>query len=182
MNKKISRLEEKYRKEIKSKLKEEFSIENPMAVPKITKVVVNMGIGDSLKDKSLIDQAVEDFKKITGQTPSFRQARISVASFGLRKGMKVGLKVTLRREKMYSFLDKLFSIVLPRLRDFKGVADDSFDGSGNYTLGIYDHTVFPEIDITKTKPRGFEITIVTNAKEDEKAAALLKYLGMPFVK
>lgn len=182
MKKSIQRLEEKYNKEIREKLKKDFSIDNFMAIPKVVKVVVNTGIGDCLKDKSLTDQAVEDLKNITGQLPSFRQARISVASFALRKGMRVGMKTTLRREKMYAFLDKLFCIVLPRLRDFKGIPVGSFDGSGNYTLGILDHTVFPEIDITKTKPRGFEITIVTNTNEDKRAEALLRYLGMPFEK
>lgn len=178
----MQRLRQKYNKEVTAKLAQEFGIKNTMAVPKVTKVVVNMGIGDTLKDKGMLEGAISEMAAITGQKPSIRQAKISVASFGIRRGMNVGLKTTLRGDRMYAFLDKLFSIVLPRLRDFRGVSVKSFDKVGNYTLGMAEHNVFPEIDITKSHPRGLEITIVTNAKEVELSKKLLEYLGMPFEK
>lgn len=178
----MNRLKEKYQKEVIKKLIDEFKIDNPLAVPKISKVVVNSGIGYVLKDKALLQDAKRDMAAITGQAPSVRQAKVSVASFGIRRGMTVGLKATLRGNKMYVFLDKLFNVVLPRLRDFRGVSADSFDISGNYTLGIVDHTVFPEIDIAKSTPRGLEITIVTNAGDPQKSKRLLEFLGMPFEK
>jgi large subunit ribosomal protein L5 len=181
MNKK-SRLKEKYEKEIIKKLASEFGISNKMAVPKVNKVVVNMGVGDAIKDKGLMEQARNDLAAISGQFPSTRAARISVASFSVREGMPVGLKVTLRKDRMYDFLDKLFSVVLPRLRDFRGVPIKSFDKNGNYTLGIEETTVFPEIDLAKSKPRGLEVTVVTSTDDVKKARALLTYLGMPFVK
>jgi large subunit ribosomal protein L5 len=181
MNKK-SRLKEKYEKEIIKKLASEFDISNKMAVPRVNKVVVNMGVGNAAGDKGLMEQARGDLTAITGQLPSTRAARISVASFSVREGMPVGLKVTLRKDRMYDFLDKLFSVVLPRLRDFRGVPIKSFDKNGNYTLGIEESTVFPEIDLAKSKPRGLEVTIVTSTDDVKKARALLTHLGMPFVK
>jgi len=181
MNKNL-RLKEKYEGEIIEKLAQEFGITNKMAVPKVNKVIVNMGIGDAVKDKGVLEQARNDLAAITGQLPTTRAAKVSVASFSLRQGMPVGLKVTLRRDRMYAFLDKLFSVVLPRLRDFRGVSVKSFDKNGNYTLGIEESMVFPEIDLAKTKPRGLEITVVTSTDDNKKARALLKYLGMPFVK
>ena len=178
----IPRLKARYDSEVVKKLIDDFKIKNVNAVPRIDKVVVNMGIGEATKDKSILDQAKDDLKTITGQAPSIRKAKISVASFGLRRGMPVGLKVTLRKNKMYSFLDKLFSIVLPRLRDFRGVSLKSFDKSGNYTLGIEEHIVFPEIDFAKSRARGLEITIVTNTQNVEQSKKMLEYLGMPFEK
>lgn len=177
-----SRLKKYYESDIVGKLSDDFGIKNKMAVPKITKVIVNMGIGTAVKDKSVLEQARSDLAAITGQFPSTRAAKVSVASFSLRKGMPVGLKVTLRGERMYSFLDKLFSVVLPRLRDFRGVSLSSFDRNGNYTFGIDESTVFPEIDLAKTHPRGLEVTVVTNTDDNEKAEKLLRYLGMPFEK
>ncbi|KKQ26290.1 MAG: 50S ribosomal protein L5 [Candidatus Woesebacteria bacterium GW2011_GWA1_37_8] len=178
----MQRLKQKYNKEISKKLASELNIKNFMAIPKPVKVVVNMGIGDTLKDKSLLEAAIKELSDITGQKPSIRTAKISVASFGIRRGMNVGLKTTLRGDRMYAFLDKLFSIVLPRFRDFRGVPLKSFDKVGNYTLGIVEHNVFPEIDITKSRSRGLEITIVTNANNPEVSKKLLEYLEMPFEK
>ena len=178
----MQRLKKKYQEELVKALKSDLQIKNEMAVPKVVKVVVNMGVGDTLKDKGLLDAASNELAAITGQKPSVRKAKISVASFSVRRGMNVGLKVTLRGERMYAFLDKLFSIVLPRLRDFRGVSLKSFDNVGNYTLGMAEHTVFPEIDITKSHSRGLEVTIVTNAKNKDESKKLLEYLGMPFEK
>lgn len=179
---KNSRLKEKFENEIIEKLAKEFGIDNKMAVPRVSKVVVNMGVGDTVKDKGVLEQARNDLAAITGQLPSTRAAKVSVASFSVREGMPVGLKVTLRRDRMYAFLDKLFSVVLPRLRDFRGVPIKSFDKNGNYTIGIEESTVFPEVDYAKTKPRGLEVTVVTSTNDNKKAKALLGYLGMPFVK
>lgn len=178
----MNRLQEKYQKEIISQLQKDLEIKNKEAVPKVTKVVVNMGMGDMSKNKELSEQAKRDLATLTGQAPSVRLARISVASFAIRRGMPVGLKVTLRGNRMYSFLDKLFSIVLPRLRDFRGISVKGLDKSGNYTLGLAEHTVFPEIDITKSKALGLEITIVTTAKDGQSAKRLLELLGTPFEK
>lgn len=181
-DKKIPRLKQKYDKEIVYILAKEFDIKNRLAVPRLSKVVINMGIGDTLKNKELLESIKKDLAIISGQEPAGRKAKISVASFGIRKGMLVGLKVTLRGDRMYYFLDRLFSIVLPRLRDFRGVSVNSFDKGGNYTLGIAEHTVFPEIDIAKSQPRGMEITIVTNVQSKERSKRLLELLGMPFEK
>lgn len=181
MNKKL-RLKEKYKGEIIRKLSKEFGINNKMAIPKVVKVIVNMGVGDAVKDKGVLEQARSDLAAITGQLPTTRAAKVSVASFSVREGMPVGLKVTLRGDRMYAFLDKLFSVVLPRLRDFRGVPIKSFDKNGNYSLGIEESTVFPEVDLAKTKPRGLEVTVVTNTDDNKKARALLNYLGMPFEK
>jgi large subunit ribosomal protein L5 len=176
------KLREKYEKEIKPHLMKEFSIKNKMAAPRVEKVIINTGVGDVMSDKGKMAQVVKDMALITGQKPATRQAKISVAGFSLRKGMPVGLKVTLRGSRMYDFLEKLFSIVLPRLRDFRGVPLKSFDKEGNYTLGIYEHTVFPEIDLAKSNPRGLEISIVTNTKDPKESKELLTKLGMPFEK
>ncbi len=176
------RLKEKYEKETTPALMGEFGIKNKMAVPKVIKVVVNMGIGDTLKNKEGLEKAKNDLASITGQVPTERKARVSVASFSVREGMVVGLKVTLRGYRMYYFLDKLFAVVLPRLRDFRGLSLKSFDNQANYTLGVEEHTVFPEIDVAKSAPRGLEITIVTDSKDKEKAKKLLELLGMPFEK
>jgi large subunit ribosomal protein L5 len=179
----MNRLKEKYIKEIKAELKKELDIKNEMALPKLTKVVVNMGVGEAAKSKQNLDALKRDMGVITGQTPSVRNAKVSIASFSLRAGMPVGLSTTLRGDRMYSFLDKLFSIVLPRLRDFRGVPVKSFDKSGNYTLGVLEHTVFPEIDSTKSaSPHGMEITIVTNGRGVVQSRRLLEALGMPFQK
>lgn len=178
-----SRLKEKFEKEVRAKLASDFDIKNTMAVPTVKKVVLNMGIGEISKNKELRESLTRDLATIAGQTPSIRRARVSIASFNLRAGMPVGLAVTLRGDKMYSFLDKLFSIVLPRLRDFRGVSDNSFDKSGNYTLGIAEHTLFPEIDIAKTpNPKSMEATIVVASSDKEKSKKLLEMLGMPFEK
>jgi len=177
------RLYEKYQGDVSKTLIKEMGIKNKMAVPRVEKVVVNVGIGAAIKNKELMESIIQDISLITGQRPSVQKARISVASFGVRRGMPVGLRVTLRGKRMYDFLDKLFSIVLPRLRDFRGLSRKSFDGRGNYTLGLEEQTVFPEIDTSKTvKPFGLEISIITNAKDDKSAGRLLELLGMPFEK
>jgi large subunit ribosomal protein L5 len=182
-NKYKSRLRVKYEDEIAGKLVSEFSVKNNMAVPKVTKVIVNSGLGEMSKNKELIKTATNDVAIITGQKPSLRRAKISVASFSLRQGQPVGLKTTLRKDRMYDFLDRLFSITLPRLRDFRGLSKNSFDKNANYTLGIEEHTVFPEIDFSKTsKPFGLEVTIVTNTDKKEEALKLLDLMGMPFEK
>lgn len=178
----MNTLKQKYDEEISKELIKRFEINNKMAAPKILKVVINTGIGDIMSDKGKIEKAKEELAAITGQMPSVRQAKVSVASFGIRAGNPVGLAITLRGEKMYSFLNKLFSIVFPRLRDFRGLPTDSFDKFGNYTLGITEHTVFPEIDLGKTTPRGLQVTIVTNTDSQEESFELLKELGMPFKK
>lgn len=178
-----SRLKTKYEKEVAPILMEEFGIKNPMATPKIIKVVVNMGAGEMIKNKEIGPSLSRDLAAITGQKPSTRLAKVSIATFGLRRGMPVGLSTTLRGERMYNFLDKFFSIVLPRLRDFRGVSAKSFDAKGNYTLGMSEHTVFPEVDIAKASaPHGMEISIVTNTQNREMAKRLLSLLGMPFEK
>lgn len=179
----MNRLKEKYQKEVAPALMKEFSIGNIMATPKLTKININVGIGDALKNKEAKAQLEKDFTLIAGQKLSDRKAKISVATFGIREGMVVGLSGTLRGIRMYDFFDKFVNIVLPRLRDFRGVKRTSFDKEGNYTLGLTDHTVFPEIDITKAaSPHGMEITFVTNAGSKEKGEKLLELLGMPFVK
>jgi large subunit ribosomal protein L5 len=182
MTKQTERLHTKYNTEIAAELAKKYAIKNKMAIPTVTKVVLNTGLGDTSKNKELLESAKKDLAAITGQMPSVRKAKNSVASFGIRKGIVVGLKVTLRKEKMYAFLDKLFSIVLPRIRDFRGVTDKSFDKFGNYTLGLREHSVFPEIDTTKSKSIGLEVTIVTNSNSREQVYDLLKLLGMPFEK
>jgi large subunit ribosomal protein L5 len=178
-----SRLKEKYQTEVRKKLQEQFGIKNPMAVPKIEKVVLNMGMGEAISNAKVLDSAVDELGQITGQKPIITKAKKSIASFKLREGQAIGTMVTLRGEKMYEFLDRLISTALPRVRDFRGVPSKSFDGRGNYTLGVRDHLIFPEIDITKVdKSKGMNITIVTNAKDDDQARFLLREMGLPFTK
>lgn len=177
------RLKELYMTQVRKKLQEEFKIENPMAVPKIEKIVINMGMGEAISNAKILDAAVDELATIAGQKPVITKAKKSIASFKLREGQAIGTMVTLRSDKMYEFLDRLIGLALPRVRDFRGVPTKSFDGRGNYTMGIRDHLIFPEIDITKVdKSKGMNITIVTNAKTDEHARALLRELGMPFGK
>jgi large subunit ribosomal protein L5 len=178
-----ARLKEHYATEVRKKIQDEFKIENPMAVPKIEKVVLNMGMGEAISNAKVLDTALEELSTITGQKPVVTKAKKSIASFKLREGQSIGAMVTLRGEKMYEFLDRLINIALPRVRDFRGVPAKSFDGRGNYTLGIRDHLIFPEIDAGKVdKAKGMNITIVTSAKNDEQARFLLRELGMPFGK
>nr|WP_296971699.1 MULTISPECIES: 50S ribosomal protein L5 [Tepidanaerobacter] len=177
----MSRLKDKYLNEVVPALMQKFNYKNIMEVPRIEKVIVNMGINDARENAKAIEAATGDLAQITGQRPVVTKARKSIAAFKLREGMPVGAKVTLRAEKMYDFLDKLFNINLPRVRDFKGVSPDAFDGRGNYTLGIKEQLIFPEIDYDKIdRVRGMDVTIVTTAKTDEEARELLKNLGMPF--
>lgn len=177
----MARLKQKYLSEILPSLKKELELENEMQVPRFEKIVVNMGVGDAMQDAKLLDSAMGDLMTITGQKPKLCRARISVAAFKLRSGMPIGCKVTLRGDMMYEFLDRLLNIALPRIRDFRGVPTKSFDGRGNYTLGVKEHIIFPEIDYDKvTKILGMDICIVTTAKTDEQAALLLKKMGMPF--
>lgn len=179
----IPRLQKKYNEEIVDTLVKELEIKNIMQVPKLEKIVVNMGIGEAVNNSKLIDSALKELAQITGQQPLPRAARKSEAGFKLRQGQKIGVSVTLRKEKMYEFLDRLISIALPRVRDFEGVSSKAFDGRGNYTLGIKEQIVFPEIEIDKVdKVLGLGITIVTSAKNDEEGRALLRAFGMPFVK
>jgi large subunit ribosomal protein L5 len=178
-----ARLKGLYKKEVAKKLQDEFKIKNPMAVPKLEKIVLNMGMGEAISNSKILDTAVDELTTIAGQKPVVTKAKKSIASFKLRQGVPIGTMVTLRGEKMYEFLDRLMNIALPRVRDFRGVPTRSFDGRGNYTLGIRDHVIFPEIDLTKVdKSKGMNITIVTTAKNDEQARYLLRELGMPFTK
>jgi large subunit ribosomal protein L5 len=179
----VARLKEKYEKEVVPKLIAEFGIKNPMAVPKIVKVVCNIGIGEAARQPKLMEQALEELAMITGQKPVVRKAKKSIAQFKLRVGMQVGCMVTLRRERMYEFLDRLLNIALPRVRDFRGLSPKGFDGRGNYTLGIKDHLIFPEVDYTKVeRPKGMNVTVVTTAATDDQARFLLAELGFPFAK
>ncbi|HYK03586.1 MAG TPA: 50S ribosomal protein L5 [Thermoanaerobaculia bacterium] len=178
-----ARLKELYQTEVRRKLQDEFQIKNPMAVPKVEKVVLNMGMGEAISNAKILDAAVDELTTITGQKPVVTKAKKSIAAFKLREGVPIGTMVTLRGEKMYEFLDRLINVALPRVRDFRGVPTKSFDGRGNYTLGIRDHLIFPEIDPVKVdKAKGMNITIVTSAKTDEQARTLLRELGMPFGK
>ena len=179
----IPRLQKLYKDEIVSSLLKELNLSNVMQVPKLDKIVVNMGIGEAVSNPKLIDAAITELAQITGQQPVARAARKSEAGFKLREGQKIGAKVTLRKEKMYEFLDRLISITLPRVRDFEGVSPKGFDGRGNYTLGLREQIVFPEIEIDKVdKIFGLGITIVSTAENDEQGRALLKAFGMPFAK
>jgi len=177
-------LQERYNKEIVPALRKEFSFSNVMEVPKVTKVVVNIGVGsETLTDNKAVDAAVNDLTTIVGQKPVVTKARKSISNFKLREGKAIGVKVTLRGERMWSFLDRLMNIALPRVRDFRGIPGDSFDGRGNYTMGLREQLVFPEIEYDKIdKLRGMEITVVTTAKTDEHGRRLLQILGMPFRK
>ncbi|HHV46314.1 MAG TPA: 50S ribosomal protein L5 [Tissierellia bacterium] len=178
-----SRLKEKYRNEVIPALMERFQYKNVMEVPKLEKIVINMGIGEARDNPKALENAVNELSLITGQKPIVTKAKKSVANFKIRQGMNVGAKVTLRGEKMYDFLDKLMNISLPRVRDFRGVSSSSFDGRGNYALGIKEQLIFPEIDYDKVESvRGMDIVIVTTAKTDEEAKAFLEFMGMPFKK
>lgn len=177
----MARLKERYQKDIAPAIAKEFNITNPMAVPRLNKIVVNMGMGEAVANAKVLDVAVEELKSIVGQKPVITKAKKSIASFKLRQGMPIGVMVTLRGERMYEFFDRLVSVALPRVRDFRGVSPKAFDGRGNYTIGIREQLIFPEIDFNKVdKLRGMNISIVTTARNDEQARALLKGLGMPF--
>ncbi|MEK6452531.1 50S ribosomal protein L5 [Caldifermentibacillus hisashii] len=179
----MNRLKEKYMKEIVPSLMSKFNYKSVMQVPKLEKIVVNMGVGDAVQNSKALDNAVEELTLITGQKPVVTRAKKSIAGFRLREGMPIGAKVTLRGERMYDFLDKLVSVSLPRVRDFRGVSKNAFDGRGNYTLGIKEQLIFPEIDYDKVaKVRGMDIVIVTTANTDEESRELLTQLGMPFKK
>ncbi|MEH7661581.1 50S ribosomal protein L5 [Bacillus velezensis] len=179
----MNRLKEKYNKEISPALMTKFNYDSVMQVPKIEKIVINMGVGDAVQNAKAIDSDVEELTFIAGQKPVVTRAKKSIAGFRLREGMPIGAKVTLRGERMYDFLDKLISVSLPRVRDFRGISKKSFDGRGNYTLGIKEQLIFPEIDYDKvTKVRGMDIVIVTTANSDEEARELLTQVGMPFQK
>ncbi|RCW49306.1 MULTISPECIES: 50S ribosomal protein L5 [unclassified Halanaerobium] len=179
----MSVLAKQFREEISPQLVEKFSYNNVMEVPKLKKLVVNVGLGDAKEDTKLLDTVVDEIAEITGQRPTVTRAKKSIANFKIREGMPIGVKVTLRGEMMYEFLYKLINIALPRIRDFRGVSPKSFDGRGNYSLGINEHTVFPEINIDDVdKVHGLEITIVTSAETDEEAFELLSAMGMPFKK
>jgi large subunit ribosomal protein L5 len=176
-----ARLKEKYNKEIRTALQKELNLDNIMAVPKIDKIVVNMGLGEATQNTKLLDPLVADLGQIAGQKPVTTKAKKSIAAFKVRAGMSIGAMVTLRNDTMYEFLDRLISTALPRVRDFRGVSTKSFDGRGNYTLGLRDQLIFPEIDYSKVeKLKGMNITIVTTAKDDNSARALLRQFGMPF--
>lgn len=178
-----SRLKEKYEKEVRKTLQERFTYKNPMQIPKLQKVVVNMSVSDAIQTGKALDAAVADMQTITGQKPVQTIAKKSIAAFKLREGMKIGAKVTLRGDRMYVFLDKLFNIVLPRIRDFRGLPRKSFDGRGNYNLGLREQLVFPEINYDKVdKTRGMDIVIVTSAKTDEEASEFLSAMGLPLQK
>jgi large subunit ribosomal protein L5 len=178
-----ARLKERYQNEVAPALMKKFNYKSVMQVPKVEKVVINMGVGDAVGNAKVLDSAVEDLRIISGQKPVVTRARKSIAGFKVREGMPIGCKVTLRGERMYHFLDKLFNVALPRVRDFRGVSAKAFDGRGNYTLGIKEQLIFPEIDYDKVdKVRGMDIVIVTTAKSDEESRELLAGLGMPFAK
>jgi len=176
-----TRLKQKYKEKIAPALIKEFNYKNTMAVPKLEKVVLNMGMGEAIANAKILDTAADELRSITGQKPVVTKAKKSIASFKLRQGMPIGVMVTLRGDRMYEFLDRLVSIALPRVRDFRGVSPKAFDGRGNYTIGVREQLIFPEIDFNKVdKLRGMNISIVTTARNDEQARALLKGLGMPF--
>jgi len=178
----MTRLKEHYEKEVRPALMKEFDYKNPMQVPRLEKIVVNMGVGEAVQDSKKLNAAVNDLTMITGQKPVVTKARKSIATYKLRAGMNIGCKVTLRRERMYEFLDRLITVALPRVRDFRGVPANSFDGRGNYALGLKEQIVFPEIDYDKIdEVRGMDIVIVTTARSDAEAKALLKGFDMPFV-
>ena len=178
-----ARLKEKYQQEIIPKLREQFSYKSIMQVPRLEKIVINMGVGEAASDAKILDEAIRDLETISGQKPSVRIAKKAISNFKLREGMKIGAKVTLRKEMMYEFLDRFISLALPRMRDFRGIPDKSFDGRGNYTMGLKEQIIFPEINVDKvTKILGMDITFVTTAKTDKEAFELLTAFGMPFRK
>jgi large subunit ribosomal protein L5 len=175
------RMKERFNKEVAPALMKEFELENPMAVPHLHKIVVNMGVGEATQNAKVLDPAVNELGQITGQKPVVTRAKKSIAAFKVREGMPIGAMVTLRGDRMYEFFDRLVNVVLPRVRDFRGVSTKSFDGRGNYTLGLHDQLIFPEIDYARVdKLKGMNVTIVTTARSDDQARALLKHLGMPF--
>ena len=177
----VPRLKKRYQEEVVAKLQKEFGIDNVMAVPKIEKISLNMGVGEAIANIKILDDAAEELASLAGQKPAITRAQKSIAAFKLRQGMPIGARVTLRGTRMWEFLDRLLSIALPRVRDFRGVSTKSFDGRGNYTLGVRDQLIFPEIDYNKVeKAKGMNITIVTTAGNDERAMFLLRELGMPF--
>ena len=179
----MNRLRQKYENEVKNQMVEKFGYKSVMQIPTIDKIVINMGVGDAVSNSKVLDEAVAELALITGQKPVITRAKKSIAGFRLREGMPIGCKVTLRGERMYDFLDKLVSVSLPRVRDFRGVSKKSFDGRGNYTLGVKEQLIFPEIDFDKVnKVRGMDIVVVTTANTDEEARELLTQLGMPFQK
>lgn len=176
-------LKEHYQKEAVPALMKEFSFSNVMQVPKLEKIVFNVGVGEALDNAKALDAAIDDVSVITGQRPIITKARKSIASFKLREGRSIGVKVTLRGEKMWSFLDRLMNVALPRTRDFRGVSPNSFDGRGNFTVGVHEQLIFPEVDYDKIdKIRGFEVTVVTTAPDDQQGRRLLQLLGMPFAR
>ena len=180
-NRATARMRDRYVKEVRPALMKEFNLENPMAAPKLEKIVVNMGVGDATQNAKLIDPAATEIGQIAGQKPVVTKARKSIAAFKVREGMPIGVMVTLRGDRMYEFFDRLVNVALPRVRDFRGVPTKSFDGRGNFTLGVRDQLIFPEIDYAKVeKLKGMNITIVTSAGNDDQARALLKHMGMPF--
>ncbi len=177
----MARLREKYTNELKGAVQKELNLDNVMAVPKIEKIVINMGLGEATQNNKILDPLVSDLAQITGQKPVLTKAKKSIAQFKVREGQSIGAMVTLRGEAMFEFLDRLISVALPRVRDFKGVSSKSFDGRGNYTLGLRDQLIFPEIDYSRVeKLKGMNVTIVTTAKDDNSARVLLKHFGMPF--
>jgi large subunit ribosomal protein L5 len=177
----MARLKERYSEEIAPALRERFDIENPMRIPRLEKIVVNMGVGEAVQNSRALDGAMEDLAKITGQKAQMRRARKSIAGFKIREGMPVGARVTLRGERMWEFLDRLISIALPRVRDFRGVSPNSFDGHGNYALGLREQLIFPEISYDAIDAtRGLDVAVVTTTESDEEARELLRLLGMPF--
>ena len=177
----MSRLRERYEKEVAPALKKEFGYSNVMAVPRIRKVVVNMGLGDATQNAKIVDTGADELGRITGQKPVITRAKKSIAQFKVRQGMPIGTMVTLRGERMWDFLDRLISVALPRVRDFRGVSPKGFDGRGNYTLGLRDQLLFPEIDYMKVdKARGMNVSVVTTARSDEEARKLLQFIGLPF--
>jgi large subunit ribosomal protein L5 len=179
----MNRLQEQYQKDVAPALFKSFEFKNVMQVPRIEKVVINIGLGEAMDDPKALEAAVSDLTQIAGQKPVMTKSRKSIAAFKLREGRVIGTKVTLRGERMWAFLDRLMNVALPRVRDFRGVSADAFDGRGNYTLGLRDQLIFPEIEYDKIdKLRGMEVTIVTSAKTDDQARALLQLLGMPFKK
>ena len=179
----MNRLQEKYQTSVKTELAKKFNYKSSMEIPKLEKIVINMGVGDAVANSKVLDDAVEELTQISGQKPVVTKAKKSIANFKLREGMPIGCKVTLRGERMYEFLDKLVSIALPRVRDFRGINGNAFDGRGNYTLGVKEQLIFPEINFDKVnKIRGMDIVIVTTAKSDEEGRTLLQLLGMPFRK
>jgi large subunit ribosomal protein L5 len=177
------RLRQQYEDVVRPKLMEEFGLTNPMSVPRVDKIVLNMGLGEASRNIKVLENGVVELAQITGQQPVVTRARKSIAAFKLREGMPIGCRVTLRRERMWYFLDRLISVALPRVRDFRGIPNKSFDGRGSYTLGIRDHLIFPEVDMTKTDgSKGMNITVVTTAANDQQAELLLRELGMPFIR